>query len=190
MSDDAQPLLPHLAPEFYTWLWFASESAGGIFSLPDADGVPVDVWVDERLSFRNPEAHKMRATVTGENAPQSPEARAALAAGKVINDIQLQLKTDERAYSLTLKGEGMDISGLKLPPHSGEGYHALFYERVYFIQDVYRILELFYVAFARLRTSACWGDVIVPAMREWLLGERQSFDMHAQLDALKEKTEA
>ena len=58
----------------------------------------------------------MRATVTGENAPQSPEARAALASGKVINDIQIQLKQTERAYSLSLKGEGMDISGLKLPP--------------------------------------------------------------------------
>ena len=166
MSEEELPILPHLAPEFYTWLWFSSETAGGIFALPDADGVPVEVWVDERLSFRN------------------PEARAALASGKVINDIQLQIKTDERAYSLSLKGEGMDISGLKLPPHSGDGYQALFYERMYFVQDVYRMLELFYVAFARLRTHSAWEETIVPAMREWLLGNRQSFDMHEQLSKL------
>ncbi|MGC6509086.1 MAG: hypothetical protein ACON4U_11770 [Myxococcota bacterium] len=184
MSTEELPILPHLAPEFYTWIWFSSETAGGIFSLPDADGIPVDVWVDERLSFRNPEAHKMRATVTGENAPQSPEARAALASGKVINDIQIQLKTDERAYSLSLKGEGMDISGLKLPPHSGDGYQALFYERMYFVQDVYRLLELFYVVFARLRTHTLWEETIVPAMREWLLGNKQSFDMNEQIARL------
>lgn len=178
MTDENLPILPHLAPEFYTWLWFSSESAGGIFSLPDSDGVPIEVWVEERMAFRNPDAQKMRATVTGENTPQSAEARAALASGKIVHDIQLHLKTDEREYTLTLKGYGMDISGLKLPPHSGEGFEGLFYERIYFVKDIYRILENLYVTFAQLRTSEVWVESIVPMIRKWLTGEPCELDMH------------
>jgi hypothetical protein len=184
MSEIDLPILPHLAPEFYSWVWFASESMGGMLSVVDDKGIDVEVWVEDRMSFRNPDSHTMRATVVGENAPQSPEARAALASGKILHDIQLHLKTEEREYSFMLKGLGMDISGLKLPPHSGDGFQALFYERVFFMQDAQRILKILYILFAKMRVSPQWDDIIVPAMKKWLLGEDFSIDFQSLIDDL------
>ena len=60
----------------------------------------------------------------------------------------------------------------------GTGFQGLFYERIYFVQDIYRILEILYVTFARLRTSELWSDSIVPMIRKWLMGETFEIDMH------------
>ena len=94
MSEDATPALPHLSTEFFIWLWFASERNGGTMNLPENIGV-VDVWVEDRLSFRGLEQEKARAVVTGDNTASSLEARAALATGKVVRDIQLQRRDTE-----------------------------------------------------------------------------------------------
>ena len=166
-TDEATPALPHLSIEFFVWLWFASERDGGTMSLPDNIGV-IDVWVENRLSFRGLAEEKARAVVTGENASSSLEARAALAAGKVVKDIQLHLRREEREYSVTLRGVNLDISA-KLPPHSGEGEDGLLYERMYLYEDLWFILEGLYHRFALERTHETWGRTL-GALRAWVAG--------------------
>ena len=60
MSEDADrlPVVPHITGEFYTWLWWASEQQRAVFDLPEPVG-RVELWVDERLAFRNPEDTKV-----------------------------------------------------------------------------------------------------------------------------------
>ena len=77
-EQDGLPVLPHLAGEFYTWLWWSSEVQGAVFSLPDPVG-QIELWVDERLAFRNADDTKVTAVMTGEAPSTSLEARAALA---------------------------------------------------------------------------------------------------------------
>ena len=79
MSTDALPIPTHLASEFYAWVWWSSEQRGGHFDLGENLG-PVDLWVDDRIAFRNPDAQKVAAVLTGENPSTTLEARAALEA--------------------------------------------------------------------------------------------------------------
>jgi hypothetical protein len=167
MSEEATPAMPHLSTEFFLWLWFASERDGGSMSLSERVGV-VDVWVEDRLSFRGLEQESARAVVTGENTASSLEARAALATGKVVRDIQIHLRREEREYTVTLKGVNLDISA-KLPPHSGEGEDGLLYERMYLYEDLWFILAGLYRRFAQERTHASW-PAMLGGIRAWVAG--------------------
>ncbi len=165
--DVGRPALPHLSAEFFVWLWYASERDGG--SMPHGDGI-VDVWVEDRLSFRTPDEDKVRAVMTGENAAASREARAALASGKVVRDLQVHLRNEEREYTLVLRGVHLDLAGLKLPPHAKDGEEELLYERMFLYEDVYAVLKSLYRRFAEERVSAAWSAATLPAIRRWAEG--------------------
>ncbi|MEL6347707.1 MAG: hypothetical protein AAFV53_31665 [Myxococcota bacterium] len=165
---DATPALPHLSTEFFIWLWYASERDGGTMNLPENVGV-VDVWVEERLAFRGLAEEKARAVVTGENTASSLEARAALATGKVVSQLQVHLRREEREYTATLKGVNLDLAGVKLPPHAGEGEDGLLYERMYLYEDLMFIIQGLYRQFSRERTHESWPQTL-GSIREWVAG--------------------
>ena len=169
MSDESSaPALPHLTAEFFVWLWYASERDGGTMTL-GAAGV-CDVWVEERLSFRIPDEDKARAVLTGENTSSAPEARAALASGKVVRDVQVHLRREEREYTVTLRGVNLDLAGVKFPGHSSEGEDELLYERMYLYEDLWFILQQLYQRFASERAAESWYTITLPAIRRWVGG--------------------
>ena len=170
MSDsDGPPQLPHLSSEFFVWLWFAAEREGGSMFFGEEIGV-LDFWIEERLSFRSPDEDRPRAVMTGEDAATSLEARAALAGGKVVRDVQLHLRREEREYTVVLRGAGLDLSGLKFPTHATDGEDELLYERMYLYEDVWFIIRALYQRFATERTAAEWASRTLPAMRRWVAG--------------------
>ncbi len=160
---------PHLTAEFFVWLWYAADREGGTFDLGDPIGL-VDMWVENRLSFRVPDEDKARAVLTGDDTAASPEARAALASGKVVRDLQLHLRREEREYSVTLRGANLDLAGLKLPPHATDGEAELLYERMFLYEDAWEVIGALYRMFARERTSDYWYQSLVPAIRAWAAG--------------------
>ncbi len=169
MTEAAPPVLPHLTIEFFVWLWYASEREGGTFHLGESVGV-ADAWIDERLSFRSVDEDKARAVLTGEDTASSAEARAALASGKVVRDLQMHIRREEREYTVTLRGPNLDFAGLKLPPHEPSGEEELLYERMYLYEDLWAVVGALYQRFALERTSESWHNTILPAMRAWAGG--------------------
>lgn len=179
-GENSAPALPHLTAEFFVWLWYASERDGGTMNL-GAAGV-CDVWVEERLSFRIPDEDKARAVLTGENTSSAPEARAALASGKVVRDVQVHLRREEREYTVTLRGVNLDLAGVKYPGHSSEGEDELLYERMYLYEDLWFILQQLYQRFASERAAESWYTVTLPAIRRWVGGGDAEQD-HIEPDA-------
>lgn len=168
-SENTAPALPHLTAEFFVWLWYASERDGGTMNLGVA-GV-CDVWVEERLSFRIPDEDKARAVLTGENTAAAPEARAALASGKVVRDMQIHLRREEREYTVTLRGVNLDLAGVKFPGHSSEGEDGLLFERMYLYEDLWFCIQQLYQRFASERAAESWYVTTLPAIRRWVAGE-------------------
>ena len=170
MSTEATPALPHLSAEFFIWLWYASERDGGTMIPSEEYGV-IDVWVEERLSFRAPDEDRPRAVVTGADTAHALEARAALAGGKVVRDLQLHLRREEREYTLILRGVHLDLVGVKLPPHAADGEDALLYERMFLYEEVWGIVGQLYRCFARERTAPMWTSETLPTMHAWVAGD-------------------
>jgi len=164
---EATPIPAHLGSEFLLWLWYTSEHQQARFELPKPVGV-VDVWVDDRLAFRQPADQKVTAVLTGENPAAAPEARAALAGGKVIQDLRLGLKRDDREFSVTLRGAGLDVAGLKLPAVLSDNPAEAVNERMFLVEELQLVLGGLFRSFAEARAGAGW-PATVRDIQAWLL---------------------
>jgi len=176
MSDEAvqslggepTPVLPHLAGEFLLWLWWISEKSGGRLDGGVRVG-PFDAWVDSRLSFRAPGEGKAAAVLTGENPAAALEARAALLGGKVVQDVRIGIRHEEKEFFATIKAPGLDLGGVKLPQVvKGTGEEAL-YDRMALYEELHGILVALFEAFAVERSGAAWTERVVPAIETWIL---------------------
>ena len=158
--------LPHLSTEFFTWLWWASEQGGGRIDL---DGEEIILWVDDRLAFRLPSEDASRAVLTGADTARAAEAKAALAAGKVIKEVRLRIQWADREYGVTLKGARLDVGGLVLPPLPDDGDEQdRLMARMESIEALWAVLGALYQRFARVRVDEEWHTEIVPSVERWL----------------------
>jgi hypothetical protein len=161
--------LPHLSTEFFTWLWWASEDGGGRI---DVGGEEIILWVDDRLAFRLPSEDAARMVMTGADTARAAEAKAALAAGKVIKELRLRLQWADREYGFTLKGPSLDVGALVLPPLPEEGDEQdRLWVRMESIEALWAVLGALYRKFSEIRISDEWPDDVVPAVHRWLAGE-------------------
>ncbi|MBM75460.1 MAG: hypothetical protein CMK59_08655 [Proteobacteria bacterium] len=169
---------PQLSTDFFVWLWFSSERGKGIVELEEADQpadggrISIDYFVDDRLVFCNPDAESMKAVITGENTAGALEAKAALSAGKVIQEIRLHMTVDEVEYGVTLKGPFLDLSGLKLPSLSLDGDaggddRGTLLIRMSQYEEVWGYIGTLYRHFAKIRTGPDWQDQYAQ-IKKWL----------------------
>ncbi len=161
--------LPHLASEFFAWLWYTSERTGGQLTL---QGEEIRFWVDDLLAFRAPGQDRSRAVLTGDDAPRGAEARAALIGGKVLREIRLRVDLQDREYALTLRAPCLEVAGLVLPPMEGEGEDAAaaLHARMEALEEIWTVIARLYREFATVRTSDHWMDSVVPDLVDWLAG--------------------
>jgi len=169
MSVEGLPIPTHVAGEFYAWLWWVSEQQGGTLDLGDPVG-RVDVWVDERLAFRNPGDQKVAAVMTGDNPAATLEARAALAGGKVLQELRIGVRRDDREFFATLKGPAMHMQGLKLPQTVKGGEEAL-YDRMHLYEELCLVVAALFRQWAALRDSERWEPEVLPALHTWVSGQ-------------------
>lgn len=166
MSD--QLPVSHVASEFYGWLWWASERNEARFDLPDIGRI--ELWVDERLAFRSPDPNeKVSAVMTGMNPSAFLESRAALAGGKVLQDLRVAIRRDDREFSVTLKGPAMEFQGMKLP-QAVSGDEAI-YDRMFLYEELAFLVAGLFGQFAVERTSPGWHADVLPAIVKWVQGD-------------------
>ncbi len=168
--DDGTPVLPHLAAEFLLWLWWSAAHSGCRADLGPELG-SVDFWVDDRLAFRTPDEGRAAAVITGENPAESPEARAAIAGGKVLRELRLCIRRDEREFAVTLKAPNLDMAQVSLPQVVAGGGEDALYDRMFLYEELHSLVAAFFQSFSLARTSGDWSDLTAPSIRSWV-GER------------------
>ncbi len=172
-QSEPSPVVPHLAAEFLLWLWWCAERTGGVMDLGEELG-SVDFWVDERLAFRAADDGKAAAVITGENPADSLEAKAAVAGGKVLRELRLGLRRDEREFAVTLKAPLLDLAGLRLPQVvRGQEEEAL-YDRMFLYEELHSLLVGLFAMFASQRLAPSWEVETVPDIRAWIAGGARS----------------
>lgn len=182
-SSAERPTLPHLAADFYAWLWWLSEREEGRVDLGQDGGV-VDIWVDSRVSFRSQEG-KARSTMSGENAGAMTEARAALATGRTIQELGIGMRREGREYEGTLKGPHLDLVGLRLPTEikGKDGADEVVYERTFLYEDFQFVVAMLFRRFAAERVAAMWAVEGLLSMRAWVAVVFRSADDEAPHEA-------
>lgn len=171
MNEELGRVPPHIASEFYLWLWYTSETTGGTMALGGEHG-EVTFWVDDRLAFRGSGEEKVTAVLTGEAPSTTLEARAALRGGKVLRDLKLALRREDREYAVTLRGPGIDLAGAKLPALvKGGDVAESVYERMFLYEELHWMIGALFRRFAEERAGAGWEESLVPALRRWVAGQ-------------------
>ena len=124
------------------------------------------------MAFRLPSEDASRAVLTGADTARAAEAKAALAAGKVIKEVRLRLQWADREYGFTVKGTGIDIGGLVLPPLPDDGDEQdRLLARMEAIEALWAVLGALYQQFAGVRTTDAWVDDVIPSVQAWLAGD-------------------
>lgn len=151
--------------EFLTWLWFMAETnAGGV---DVGRGGSVDIHIDKMLDLDCVFGVGGRDTLKGDGPTHMPEARHALRTGKVPRKMSLVLDAGG-PFGLTLSGESLAISGLRLPDiDEAENPRTLFEERIHLLRDFGGTLDGLFDAFLAVRAGGKWST-ITSQVREWI----------------------
>jgi hypothetical protein len=157
-----------LGPEFLGWLWFQAEQLGGwLFQAEQGEEADCTYGFEGKLQLEDPD----RGTVDHFRTPeptQLEEARAALRLGRVVTWARLWLKEGERDYAFTLHGSTFDCKAVKLPTLLCRGEEEQFFEQLYLMEELDRILGRLFDSFLQERTTPRWEAEVLPAMERWI----------------------
>jgi len=161
--------------EFLTWLWYVVDNEPGLFGrLLDE---PASVEIGNRMVLENRFNEKVETiTIKGDDAGLE-EALLALQKGALVAELHLVFRQGEQQWQFNLKGESLNVSGVKTPetaaaetPEDMEGWVL---EKIYLFEKVTALVENSFAEFARLRTGTEWEQHWHPQLIRWIAGGTQ-----------------
>jgi hypothetical protein len=163
------PAAQFLGREFLLWLWWRSEEDFAVADLPHYG--TVDFWIDDHIQFRTPGDDPQVNDIRGGAPATTIEARTALASGKTVESARIGLRIKEREYSFSLKGEGLELTGVKVPSDVADGIDDRLFERMLLVEELGGIVDTFFYRFLEQRVADTWRSKQVPAIRDWVAGK-------------------
>ena len=152
-----------LGNEFLLWLWHHTQQTGVIETQI---GVST-IMFDRTLSLDCVFGQTGKDTLTATGPTRMPEAIDALRTGKAPRKAGLIIDCPAGQFNLTLTGESLGVSGLKLPEiEKADTARTLFEERITLLRDFHNCLDAMYDAFLTARTAG-W-ETTVGTIRKWI----------------------
>lgn len=159
-----------LGHEFLTWLWFMIDNQKK--SLVELDDDLSDIYIGNRVVLEN-NAYNREETITikGDGAGLE-EGLMALSKGAKVTEMNLAVRSGEFEWRFNLRGESLNIGGLK-PPETGkaeseEDIEGAVLEKIYLYEKMIRFSHLAYQAFLKRRLSEDWEKKEVPRIAAWI----------------------
>ena len=157
----------YLGREFLTWLWYRSSLQNGIFEMTDG---PLEVWFDAKLTLEAQGDVKESNIIKAENPTETQEAHAALLNGKLVSDARLRLVSGQKQWTLSVKGDSLAISGVKIPALLSREDDDQLYERFMLIEEAEDTVHALFQQFMELRMDDDAWRPEVQAIRGWVHG--------------------
>ena len=157
-----------LGYEFMTWLWFAIEED----KLINTDKKPILLEIGNRIVFENSLNNTIETIIIKGDEAGLEEGILALKKGAVVTELNLVYKENEQKWQFTLKGENLNIAGIKTPDTGNiekqEDIEGVILEKVYLYNKVVEIIDTLFKKFIKIRLSNKWNDETVPLIRNWI----------------------
>ena len=156
--------------EFLTWLWFTIETNQALFK--EADETITSLYVGNRIVLENSNNDASEIiTIKGDDAGLE-EGLLSLRKGAVVIEMNLSYKSENQAWTFTLKGESLSFSSLKLPEtgpvETKEDIEGVVLEKAYLYEKAIDLVNQVFILFLKLRTSTKWNQETVPAIKRWV----------------------
>jgi len=151
-----------LGQEFLTWLWYSSESRGGMVELPELGDIVV--VFEKHLLLEYGEGDSFEKLICQGLQAELNEARTGLKMGKKLEQARILLGRGDYEWSLTVKGSVFDFKSVKTPKtmaSSEEGddpaaVEGRILEKVGFYEEALHLLDEMFRKFLQLRISDKW----------------------------------
>lgn len=154
-----------LGREFLTWLWYRSDRDEGLF---ERNGEQVEVWFDAKLVLEAQGDVKEQNVIKSETPTETEEARTSLQNGKQVKEARLRIISDQKQWTLTVKGDDLGLSGIKIPALLSREQDEQIFERFYLVEEVQDIVEDLFKGFLRVRLDDdAWRAELAP-IRDWV----------------------
>ncbi len=167
-----------LGMDFFTWLWFAWETEGGVYHLPD--GREFGVMLEGPLTFFR-EGQGAHEAVLRKGTPiNSREAATALLCGKKLKRAKVVIGQGDNVLSATMDAD-FAFRSLKLPKGEQQDPVGRFQERMCQIETFWCAWLSLYDRFLDLRTDAGQWPKTLNAIKQWIghIGERAAAAIQA-----------
>lgn len=155
-----------LGREFLTWLWYRSEKQEGLFERPDDS--PVEVWFDAKLVLEAQGDIKEQNVIKSETPTETDEARASLLTGKQVSEARLRVINEQKQWTVNLKGEELQLTGVKVPALLSREDDDQVFERFYLLEELEGIIEGLFSTFVQVRLDDDGWREEIQAIRQWV----------------------
>lgn len=159
-----------LGREFLTWLWYTLETDPKLAAAVDPGLEEIDIGDRMVLENRGPAGLEI-VTIKGED-PGLEEGQTALRKGALVSELSLTFKADDQRWRLTLKGESLHITGLKVPetgPVETEAdLDGALLEKAALVERALHLIEGLFYRFIRIRISESWQTEAMAGIRKWI----------------------
>jgi len=155
-----------LGKEFLLWLWWKSETAYGAIEVAPMGAI--EFWIDDRIQFGTEGDQPQLSDLKGGQPTATAEARSALRAGKTVETANVGVRIGEREYTLALKGETLELAGLKVPGEVKDGLDERIYERMFLLDEITAILDVLFFRFTEERLDQDFRTKTLQPIREWI----------------------
>ncbi len=171
--------LPSLGLEFMTWLWYAWEREGGVFTLPHSG--EFGYMLEGPLLFYR-EGEGAHEAVLRKGTPLlSREAGTALHCGKKLKRAKLHLARADQLWSATIDAD-FSFRSVKLPPGEQKDTIGRFQERMIALETFLEAFFVLYDKFLKIRCDRSAWSLCQTAIQNWVT-EKTLFEHEADSDA-------
>jgi hypothetical protein len=159
-----------LGCEFLTWIWFIMENQEDILKKTDKELVSLDIG--NRIVLENNRNNTIESiTIKGDEAGLE-EGVLSLKKGAVVTELNLIYKAGNHEWHFNIKGESLNISGLKTPEigkvEKKEDIEGAVLEKVFLCEKVLVLVNNLYKQFINLRVTNKWNKDVVPRIQKWI----------------------
>ncbi len=154
----------NVGTEFLTWLWFFSETQGGIFACPAGT---FGILIEGPLTLINEGQGAHVVTLKGGAPTLAVEAKTAMLGGKQLHKLKLTLARGQEVWSTNVDST-FCFSGLKLPEGEKLEPIAAFEERQLSLSVFVSAFYELYRAFLEVREAAGSWELTTSMIRTWI----------------------
>ncbi|MBC7783700.1 MAG: hypothetical protein H7144_07655 [Burkholderiales bacterium] len=150
--------------EFLLWLWYEAQNRSGSIRTPAGE---ITIMFDRTLQLDCVFNHTGRDTLTATGPTRLPEAIDAIRSGKAPRKAGLIVDWAGGQFNLTLTGESLAVSTLKLPAvEKADTPRTLFEERITLLRDFGKGLDSLFETFLTARASG-WNSTVLN-IQKWI----------------------
>jgi len=169
MNDEALKKQNSFGRDFLTWLVYKSDERSGKLAL--ATGETFFLWIDGKIVMEDDRSAPPNSVVYNGDDFTNQEIKAAVRTGKKVREARLRIERGENTWSFTLRGERMEISGLKIDMPKAADKDELFFGRIMNIEALNKLLDGLYTEFLMDVHGREWKARGFRQFQKWLKKE-------------------